>query len=81
MGGKGGKGNKGNTGDGGKGGKGFRGKCWYCDKPGHRADECWDNPEKGKAKGKGNTYKGEYPQGKGGRYQGKGSWGPAYQGK
>eukprot|EP00973_Karenia_brevis_P082823 11483289-Karenia_brevis.AAC.1 len=82
MGGKGGKGDKGNIGNGGKGGKGFRGKCWYCEKPGHRADECWNNPDaKGKGKGKGS--KGEYPQNKGewGQGKGKGSWGPAYGGK
>eukprot|EP00973_Karenia_brevis_P009429 1273105-Karenia_brevis.AAC.1 len=81
MGGKGGKGEKGDTGKGGKSGKGFLGKCWYCDKPGHRANDCWHNPEKGKGKGKGKASKGEHAPAKGGWGQGKGGWGPAQGGK
>ena len=67
---------------GGKGG-GFQGYCHLCWKWGHKRDQCYDNPAKGKSKGKGDggkaKGKGKSPDGgKAGWYQnqnqGKGGW-------
>jgi hypothetical protein len=49
-----GKGNKGQSKGDGKGKSKFEGNCYYCEKPGHRANECWARAAAGqKGKGKG----------------------------
>ena len=68
-----GKGGKGK----GKGKGGFKGNCYYCNKPGHRLNECRQKDEDMAAKGKGGKGKGMYNgKGKGsfGKGGSKGAW-------